>query len=275
MSDLVAGGTAGMPYGVDGQCGTPKGSQTHNARNALLAVLGILAVLWIIQLVNSILHYQLNLDAGIQPRIIDKLWTIFTGPFLAVRSDIEGNSLPLLILGFLAAYRSLTKFFLLSIITLITSSLAFWLTGPANSYAVGFSGVIFGYFGYVLVRGFFDHKLIDMVVGVVVMAIYFPIFTLLFPAPHLGYEAHIGGLIGGLACGWLLRDREHEPQEVRQRRQASHAEKELRPVSNPSSPTQLHLNAIPSRDQQVEADLAALRKELFGDSRDTSNDQPR
>jgi len=274
---VVADGTAGMPYGIDSQRGTPKGSRTHNARNALLVVLGMLAVLWIIQLVNSSLHYQLNLDAGIRPRIVNDLWTIFTGPFLANRADIEGNSLPLLILGFLAAYRSLTKFLWVSIITLITSSLAFWLTGPTDSYAVGFSGVIFGYFGYVLVRGFFNHKVMDIVVGVVVMAIYFPIFTLLFPAPHLGYEAHIGGLIGGLACGWLLRDRPSEPKAVQKRNQAHAGEQAQRPVADLSAPAQPHLgpSPTPSRHERVEADLAALRKELFRDGHSDPTGQPR
>jgi hypothetical protein len=34
---------------------------------------------------------------------------------------------------------------------------------------------------------------------------YLPIFTLLLPAPHLSYEGHLGGLIGGVACGWIFR----------------------------------------------------------------------
>ncbi|MGP0032616.1 MAG: hypothetical protein ACLPVF_19195 [Acidimicrobiales bacterium] len=36
------------------------------------------------------------------------------------------------------------------------------------------------------------------------MLSYLPIFTLLLPAPHLGYQDHIGGLIGGLLCGWIF-----------------------------------------------------------------------
>ena len=67
--------------------------------------------------------------------------------------------------------------------------------------------MIFGWFGYVIVRGFFNHNKVDIVVGVLVMIYYLPVFTLLFPAPHLGYQAHIGGLIGGVFCGWAFRNR--------------------------------------------------------------------
>ena len=67
--------------------------------------------------------------------------------------------------------------------------------------------MIFGWFGYVVVRGFFNHDWLDIIVGLIVGIHYFFVFSLLFPEPHLGYQDHIGGLIGGVACGWLLRPR--------------------------------------------------------------------
>lgn len=178
------------------------------ARNALVIVLGILAVLWIIQIVNNADHYRLSIDFGIQPRMVSDLPYILTAPFLHWSwAHIEGNSLPLLILGFLVAYRSIPKFIGVTAVVILTSGLAAWLTSPTGADGVGASGVIFGWFGYVIVRGFFNHNKVDIFVGLLVMIYYLPIFTLLLPAPHLGYQAHIGGLIGGVLCGWVFRTR--------------------------------------------------------------------
>jgi membrane associated rhomboid family serine protease len=178
------------------------------ARNALVIVLGILAVLWIVQVVNNADHYRLSYDYGIKPRMVADLPYILTAPFLHWSwAHIEGNSLPLLVLGFLVAYKGIPKFIGLTAVVILTSGLAAWLTSPTGADDVGASGVIFGWFGYVIVRGFFNHDKVDIFVGLLVMIYYLPIFTLLLPAPHLGYQAHIGGLIGGVLCGWVFRTR--------------------------------------------------------------------
>ena len=127
---------------------------------------------------------------------------ILTAPFLHWSwSHIEGSSIPLLVLGFLAVYRSIPKFIGVTAVVIVTSGLAIWLFSPTRSYTDGASGVIFGYFGYVIVRGFFNHNKIDIVLGVVMMVYYFPIFSVLFPAPHLSYQGHIGGRWAASSAG--------------------------------------------------------------------------
>src|SRR5262249_18236482 len=32
-------------------------------------------------------------------------------------------------------------------------------------------------------------------------------FSVLLPKQGIGWQAHVGGLVGGILCGWLLRDR--------------------------------------------------------------------
>ncbi|MGA8370179.1 MAG: rhomboid family intramembrane serine protease [Acidimicrobiales bacterium] len=183
-------------------------SAVSRAWMALLVMLGIFAVLWIIQIANNADHYQLTNNFGIRPRIVADLPYILSAPFLHVSwAHIEGNSLPLLVLGFLVAYRGIPKFVAVTAIIILTSGLAIWLTSPVGSDSVGASGVIFGWFGYVIVRGFLNHHKVDIVVGTLVFIYYLPLFTLLFPAPHLSYQGHIGGLIGGVACGWIFRSR--------------------------------------------------------------------
>jgi membrane associated rhomboid family serine protease len=105
----------------------------------------------------------------------------------------------------LVAYRGIPRFIGVTAVVVLTSGMAIWLTSPSGVDTVGASGVIFGWFGYVIVRGFFSRSKVDIVVGVLVMLYYLPIFTDLLPAPHLSYQGHIGGLIGGILCGWLFR----------------------------------------------------------------------
>src|SRR5450755_3101784 len=178
------------------------------ARKALFVMVGFLAILWVVQIANVADHYQLNPSYGITPREIGSLPDILTAPFLHVSwAHIEGNSGPLFIFGFLAAYRGVTKFFGVTAVVILTSGLGAWLFESAGSVGVGASGVVFGYFGYIMVGGFFDRHAIDMLIGAVMALCFAYQFTVLLPHAGIGWQAHIGGLVGGVLAGWLLRDR--------------------------------------------------------------------
>jgi membrane associated rhomboid family serine protease len=179
----------------------------RNLRNALIVMGAFLALIWILQVVNVADHYQLDQEYGILPRNVGRLGDIFTAPFLhASWTHIEGNSLPLFVLGVAAAYRGLLRFFAATVIVAIMSGLAVWLFQGGNSVTIGASGIIFGYFGYVLVRGIFDRNWVDLLVGVLAGAAYYSILSVAIPGtPGISWLAHLGGLVGGVAAGWLLR----------------------------------------------------------------------
>jgi hypothetical protein len=83
-----------------------------------------------------------------------------------------------------------------------------WLFQAPNELTVGASGMIFGYFGYVVVRGLFDRNLIDLVVGIVAGALYWTILAVAIPGtPGVSWIDHVGGLVGGVLAAWLLRTR--------------------------------------------------------------------
>ena len=72
---------------------------------------GFLGLLWAIQLANWADSYGLDTSFGIVPHSQSHLADIFTAPFLHFSwQHLEGNSVPLLVLGFLAAYRGIAKF---------------------------------------------------------------------------------------------------------------------------------------------------------------------
>jgi membrane associated rhomboid family serine protease len=178
------------------------------ARTALFVMAGVIAVLWAVQIANWADHYQLTFSYGIRPRDLADLPDIATAPFLHFSwAHIEGNSGPLFIFGFLACYRGIGRFLGVTVVTVLTSGLAAWLTEPAGAVGAGASGVVFGYFGYIMVRGFFDRHAIDILIGAVMALCFAYQFSVLLPQAGIGWQAHIGGLAGGVAAGWVFRDR--------------------------------------------------------------------
>jgi membrane associated rhomboid family serine protease len=177
-------------------------------RDALIVMGAFLAVIWVLQVVNWADGYRLDSEFGILPEHVSRLGDIFTAPFLHFSwQHIEGNSVPLFVLGVLAAYRSIGRFLLMSLIVAVTSGMAVWLFQSSNELTVGASGLIFGYFGYVLIRGFFDRNLFDIGVGLVAGVLYWTILEVAIPGtPGVSWIGHVGGLVGGVLAAWLLRN---------------------------------------------------------------------
>src|SRR6201996_9670084 len=176
-------------------------------RDALIVMVTFLGVIWLLQVANWADGYRLDAEFGILPEHVSRLPEVFSAPFLHFSwQHIEGNSVPLFVLGVLAAYRSLARFLFASFIIAVTSGLAVWLFQSGNELTVGASGLIFGYFGYVLMRGFFDRSLTDIVVGLVAGALYWTILAVALPGtPGVSWIGHVGGLVGGVLAAFLVR----------------------------------------------------------------------
>src|ERR1700735_582352 len=189
----------------------------HKLRDAVVVMAGFLALIWALQVFNWADGYRLDGDFGILPMHLSRLPDIFTAPFLHVSwQHIEGNSLPLFVLGVLAAYRSIARFLVVSLIVLVTSGVAVWLFQSGDAVTVGASGLIFGYFGYVLVRGFLDRNMVDIGVGLVAGVLYWTILQVAIPGtPGVSWIDHLGGLVGGVLAAWLLRTPAQERRPVR------------------------------------------------------------
>ena len=178
-------------------------------RDALVVMVGLLVLLWVIQVANWADGYRLDALLGIQPHSLSHLGGIVTAPFLHVSwQHIEGNSIPLFVLGFLAAYRGVTRFLVVTGIVIVTSGLTVWVFQGTGSVTVGASGLVFGYFGYVLARGLVDRNWVDIAVGAVAGGMYYYILSVAVPGtPGVSWLDHSGGLAGGVLAAWLLRVR--------------------------------------------------------------------
>jgi membrane associated rhomboid family serine protease len=180
-----------------------------DSRRALFVMSGVIAVLWALQIVNWIDHYWLSRHFGIVAREPSRLPDIFTAPLLHWSfSHIEANSAPLFFLGFFAAYRGIRRFVVVTVLIVVMSGLGSWVFSPTRTVGAGASGVVFGYFGYVVVRGLVERHVLDVIVGVVVAVSYWSILQGVLPNdPHISWQAHLFGLIGGIVAALLVRQR--------------------------------------------------------------------
>ena len=179
------------------------------ARRAFWVMVAALAAIWGIQVVNALLGYQLSYQFGVQAWNPLSLPEVFTAPFLHYGWDhIEGNSGPLFIFGFLAAFRGVRKFVSVTIVIIVVSGLGAWLTSTPGTVTAGASGVVFGYFGYIMVRGLFDRHGIDIVIGVVMALSFAYQFSVIVPGtPGVSWQGHLFGFVAGILGGWVFRER--------------------------------------------------------------------
>jgi membrane associated rhomboid family serine protease len=203
--------------GMVGGTGNTRGQIQQTSRNVWFAVrqsalvaIGILAVIWVIQGINAADGYRLDGEYGLVARSPSSLWHIFTMPFLHVSMEhIESNSMPLLILSFVAALGGLRYFWMATGFIIVVDGLGTWLISPSNVVTVGASGLIFGYLGFVVARGLFTRKIWQAAIGALMAVYYFWTLPLLFPdsvtsSNNISWQGHLCGLIAGVAAALLV-----------------------------------------------------------------------
>lgn len=180
------------------------GAQAGGLR-ALAALVGIM---WAVEVVNSLDSYRLDRD-GIVPRSLSHLDGVLFAPFLhASWSHLISNTVPFVILGLVIAIAGAVRLLEVSAIVALISGLGTWLIAPSNSVTVGASGIVFGYATYLISRGVFTRRVLEMLLGVVVLVVFG--VTLLYDLiPHSGisWQAHLFGAIGGVIAAAALSER--------------------------------------------------------------------
>ncbi|WLQ34485.1 rhomboid family intramembrane serine protease [Streptomyces castrisilvae] len=178
----------------------------YRALTAGAVVLGWVGLLWVLEAIDLATGHGLD-DHGISPREPGELLDIVPAAFLHDGwAHVASNSVPLLVLGFIAALGGLRRFAGVVLTVILIGGLGVWLTAPAHTITLGASGVVFGLFGYLLVRGFVDRRPLDVVVGLIVAVVYGSLLQGVLPTdPGVSWQGHLFGLIGGVVAAFALR----------------------------------------------------------------------
>jgi membrane associated rhomboid family serine protease len=174
----------------------------------LRALAALVAIMWGVELVNLLDSYRLD-SYGIVPRSASHLDGIVFAPFLhASIAHILGNTIPLVILGFLIALAGARRLLSVTAIVALVSGIGVWLIAPAHTDTFGASGVVFGYATYLVSRGLFNRKLVEVALGAFVAVIFGGILIAdLIPHPGVSWQAHLFGGIGGVLAASTLSAR--------------------------------------------------------------------
>ncbi|MEU0300237.1 rhomboid family intramembrane serine protease [Streptomyces sp. NPDC006175] len=171
------------------------------------------ALLWLLEGIDMATGNSLD-SYGVSPREPAELADVVPSAFLhSGWEHVASNSVPLLVLGFIAALGGIRRFAAVVLVVIVTAGVGVWLTAPPDTVTLGASGVVFGLFGYLLVRGFVDRRPLDIVVGVIIAAVYGSLLWGVLPTDSgISWQGHLFGLMGGVASAFLFR-RPRRPQE--------------------------------------------------------------
>jgi membrane associated rhomboid family serine protease len=178
------------------------------AATAGLVAGSFVALLYAIEIVDTATSGRLD-QYGVHPRDIGGLDGIVFAPLLhGGWAHLTGNTVPLLVLGFLLALAGVRTWVQVTAIVWIAGGAAVWLLGGENTNHIGASGVVFGWLAYLIVRGVFNRSLPQIVVGIVVFALYGGVLWGVLPGrPGVSWESHLFGAVAGALAAWLLAAR--------------------------------------------------------------------
>ncbi|WP_231158216.1 rhomboid family intramembrane serine protease [Streptomyces sp. CNZ748] len=184
-------------------------SRGDRVRAAAVIAAGWVALLWLLEVADVLSGHALD-GFGIAPRTPSELVDVVPAAFVHFGfSHVAANSVPLLVLGFLAALGGIRRFLAVCALIVVADGLGVWLVSPAGSNTAGASGVIFGLFGFLLVSGFVERRPLGILAGVLVGAVWGgSILAGLAPTQSgVSWQGHLIGLAAGIAAAFLLRRR--------------------------------------------------------------------
>lgn len=174
----------------------------------------LLAVLWAVQLLDAILPGSFT-GLGVRAWSLDGLPGIVAAPFLhSGWPHLIANSVPLLVLGGFTALDGVSRFWAVAAIAGVASGAGAWLVNAPGTVTVGASGLVFGFFGYLVMRAFVvtgaGHRILYLLIAVgIVIGYGGMILGGVFRAGDgVSWQAHLFGAVGGGLAAWLTRPRD-------------------------------------------------------------------
>ena len=193
---------------------TATGPMTRRPRDtpasvrALTVIGGFVALLYVIELVDTLLNHRLDQE-GVEPQQTDGLLGILFAPLLhGSWEHLIGNTVPLLVLGFLVLLSGVRLWLQVTAIVWVVGGLGTWLVAPPNTIHLGASVLIFGWLVFLLLRGFVSRRIGQILLGLLILFLYGGILWGVLPGqPGISWQGHLFGAIGGAIAALVLSER--------------------------------------------------------------------
>jgi membrane associated rhomboid family serine protease len=181
---------------------------------AFITMCAVIPVLFLVEVLDIGARGRLDLAGGIIPHRLEGLDGVLFSPFLHAGWDhLYGNAVPLILVGTFALAGGARRFLWSTALIMLVSGLGVWFVGDPQSVVVGASGVIFGYLGLLLTRGFVERSWWSFGVAAFIGLLYwYQLFNVLPTDQRISWQGHLLGLLGGVIAAILFRRRKPKGQ---------------------------------------------------------------
>lgn len=190
---------------------TPNPQSTSNALSRFASPVILLALMWLVQIADAILPGSFT-GFGLRSWDVTGLGGIVLAPLLHANwGHLIANSVPFLVLGCLVAVEGARRFWAVTAIVAIVGGVGTWLLNAPGTLTVGASGLVFGYFGYVVMRVFAPgrvaHRILYAVIALIVIALYggSMLAGVFGAAEGVSWQGHLFGAVGGAVAAFAGR----------------------------------------------------------------------
>ncbi len=186
-------------------------TELKSAATARFQLLGIVLIaLWSIEIIDFLVFRGRLNQYGIRPRSLNGLWGIAFAPLL--HGDFKhliANTIPMLTLSWWVMLQSIRTWIMATVIIAFLGGAGTWLLGglfvAGQSVHIGASGLIFGYVGFLLGRGYYERTTGAIAVALFILVTYGAMFWGLFPTqPGISWESHLFGFTSGIIAAYCL-----------------------------------------------------------------------
>lgn len=179
-------------------------TKTFTFEQQLNFVLRLFTLLTVIEILNMVTGRQLN-HLALVPRDVDTLAGILLGPFLhGSLWHYLSNIVPICLFSVLLMQYGQRSFWQSTAFIVVVTGGLVWLFGR-SAFHLGASGVIYGYFGFLLYAGFISRRpkliFISLMVGFFYGGMIFGVLPL---QRFVSWESHLFGFISGLVAARLF-----------------------------------------------------------------------
>lgn len=119
-----------------------------------------------------------------------------------VHSNINhlfGNSLYFVILGWLILLRGVPDFIIVTLVVALTDSIGTWIFAQGGVPNYGASGIVYGYFSFLLFSSFFERDIVSLILTIFVGIFFWRWVPALFREERgVSLEGHMFGFFGGI-----------------------------------------------------------------------------